>query len=415
MTENRRASYELSQARDVVTRTIRLSADKQIIQRVCVEGNDLPGDAQSVFDQVFLRKRDWRIRGERRPAVRSADLFCGCGGLSLGLREAASAVDRAVEFVLAVDQNAASLNVYQDNFAPEHALQLDIRSVLTGDLGTPASNREIEFRAMAGRVDVLLAGPPCQGHSDLNNHTRRQDIRNKLYERVARFAEIVRPTYILVENVPAIVHSYEDTLCITIKHLSRLGYFTDSGTVNLLDLGVPQNRKRHVLVASLDNARHPKIDDVIAKHKVDQTRDLQWAIQDLEMELGDNPFTSASRYSADNQRRIEYLHRNGLYELPNHMRPPCHQNGHTYKSVYGRLNYSEPAQTITGGFSCPGQGRYVHPTQTRTLTPHEAARLQFFPDSFDFSSVSSRTALATMIGNAVPMKLAYAFSMEYLA
>jgi DNA (cytosine-5)-methyltransferase 1 len=83
--------------------------------------------------------------------------------------------------------------------------------------------------------------------------------------------------------------------------------------------------------------------------------------------------------------------------------------------MYGRLKPHEPAQTITSGFGSPGQGRFVHPTQLRTLTPHEAARLQFFPDFFDFSLAKKKTALASMIGNAAPMKLSYVFGLELLS
>src|SRR5262249_32294085 len=120
--------------------------------------------------------------------------------------------------------------------------------------------------------------------------------------------------------------------------------------------------------------------------------------------------------SQENQQRIKHLHDKGIYDLPNSIRPVCHQNDeHSYRSMYGRILPDEPAQTLTCGFASPGQGRYVHPTQRRTLTPHEAARLQFFPDSFDFSGVPSRKALARMIGNAVPMKLSYAFCLEFLA
>src|SRR5713226_230360 len=84
-------------------------------------------------------------------------------------------------------------------------------------------------------------------------------------------------------------------------------------------------------------------------------------------------------------------------------------------SMYGRLNYDEAAQTITSGFGSPGQGRYIHPTRRRTLTAHEAARLQFFPDSFDFSSVKLRTALANMLGNAVPMLLSFVLVLAIFA
>lgn len=83
-------------------------------------------------------------------------------------------------------------------------------------------------------------------------------------------------------------------------------------------------------------------------------------------------------------------------------------------SIYGRLHWDRPAPTITRGFYCMCMGRYVHPSQRRTLTAHEAARLQFFPDWFDFSPAGSRTKLAIMIGNAVPPKIGFALGLQHL-
>jgi DNA (cytosine-5)-methyltransferase 1 len=108
----------------------------------------------------------------------------------------------------------------------------------------------------------------------------------------------------------------------------------------------------------------------------------------------------------ENQRRVKYLFRKDVHDLPNRLRPPCHRDkDHSYVSMYGRMHWDKPAQTITGGFGSMGQGRFVHPTRPRTLTAHEAARLQGFPDFFDFSSVKGVTALREMIGNAVPPQL----------
>jgi DNA (cytosine-5)-methyltransferase 1 len=126
-------------------------------------------------------------------------------------------------------------------------------------------------------------------------------------------------------------------------------------------------------------------------------------------------FDQTGTPSPVNRQRIEYLFAHKLFELPDAQRPDCHRlQAHSYKSVYGRLRPNEPAQTITTGFLSMGQGRYVHPSQRRTITPHEAARLQCIPDFFHFGSVSSRTALAEMIGNAVPPKLAYILGVELL-
>ncbi len=94
----------------------------------------------------------------------------------------------------------------------------------------------------------------------------------------------------------------------------------------------------------------------------------------------------------------------------------CHRDpNHKYKSMYGRLDWDKPAQTITTGFGSPGQGRYLHPSQLRTLTPHEAARLQFFPDWYDFRSVTKRKRLQEMVGNAVPPKLGYLLTLDVLS
>ncbi|MEL0101230.1 MAG: DNA cytosine methyltransferase, partial [Euryarchaeota archaeon] len=95
------------------------------------------------------------------------------------------------------------------------------------------------------------------------------------------------------------------------------------------------------------------------------------------------------------------------WDLPNHLRPVCHQNGHNYPAVYGRMKWDEPSSTITAGFRSNGQGRFTHPSAKpgRPLTPHEAARIQTFPDWFSFDG-HRPTTMAKTIGNAVPPLLA---------
>jgi DNA (cytosine-5)-methyltransferase 1 len=132
-------------------------------------------------------------------------------------------------------------------------------------------------------------------------------------------------------------------------------------------------------------------------------RSVRWAIGDLLGSANGTVYDSSSLVSKKNAKRIAYLFEKNVYNLPNRRRPLCHRDGnHTYKSMYGRLRWDQPAQTITTGFGSMGQGRYVHPARRRTITPHEAARLQTFPDTFDFGEIESRDALAKMIGNAVP-------------
>ena len=374
-----------------------------------------PDDPHSAFDGAWLRRcRSTHWRPQSGPEVRIVDLFCGCGGLSLGAAEACAALGRSFTPLLAVDKDADSVVVYAKNLHCSQALVSDILDIVDGKLHSAPTDRERGLQQSLGPVDVLLAGPPCQGHSDLNNHTRRSDPRNRLYERVARFAQLTRPTHVIIENVPTAVHDSLGTVQETVQALQTMGYETDSSIVDLSEIGVPQRRRRHVVVASL--SKSPSIAQVIDDRSVRKRRSVMWAIDDLQAESPNGIFTTATHLSDENVKRLAYLYEHDLYNLPNKLRPGCHSHGnHSYKSMYGRLHGDQCAQTITGGFRSPGQGRFIHPTQRRVIIPHEAARLQFFPDFFDFSAVKRRTSLARMIGNAVPMKLSYVLCLELLA
>src|SRR5690606_26715584 len=105
---------------------------------------------------------------------------------------------------------------------------------------------------------------------------------------------------------------------------------------------------------------------------------------------------------------------NVLHDLPDSERPDCHRlKNHSYLAVYGRLYWDRPAPTITRGFAYTGRGRFVHPLEPRTLTPHEAARVQFFPDYFSFGN-ANRSTMQNIIGNAVPPKMGYVAALELL-
>ena len=123
--------------------------------------------------------------------------------------------------------------------------------------------------------------------------------------------------------------------------------------------------------------------------------------------------------SEDNARRVRWLFDNNAYDLPNHERPKCHQEGHSYPAVYGRMRWDEAAPTITGGFLTPGRGRFVHPLRPRVMTPHEAARVQGFPDWFQFQVGEERPLkranLAKWIGDAVPPILGAAAVLAAIA
>ena len=363
-------------------------------------------------DSTFLKRQGAIEISADAPTVRVADLFCGCGGLSLGAREACSQLDRRFVAVWAVDSDPRALKVYRRNFYPIYNSSRPLEGWLPGNPGEPPKHPEKKLQCLIGELDFLLAGPPCQGHSALNNRTRHKDERNRLYSKVGRFVEILEPQHVLIENVPAVVLDKDQSIHRTADHLHNLGYFIDACVVDLSKLGVPQRRKRHILVAS--RLRQPDLSNWLSASK-SGVHTVRWAIGDLEHAGENGLMNAASALSEANRRRVDYLFEHGIYDLPNTERPRCHQNGnHSYKSMYGRLAWDEPAQTITTGFNSPGQGRFVHPSRRRTLTAREAARLQFFPDDFDFSDVRHRSILARMIGNAVPPKLSWIICRELL-
>jgi DNA (cytosine-5)-methyltransferase 1 len=227
-----------------------------------------------------------------------------------------------------------------------------------------------------------------------------------------RFVEIVRPEHVIIENVPGVVHDRRGVVQTARRVLRDLGYNVADGVVAADDVGWPQRRRRHFLAAS--RSSECRVASIGAQYAV-PAPDVMWAIGDLRGSDSDPLFDSAARHSDDNRRRIDYLFRHDVYDLPDAERPDCHRlKSHSYKSVYGRMFPDEPAPTITSGFGSTGQGRFVHPTEPRTLTPHEAARLQGFPDWFDFGRCTKRGALQQMIGNAVPSRLGYVIALELL-
>lgn len=317
-----------------------------------------------------------------------------------------------MEVALAIDSDEDAIRVYSNNFPSSTTMCRDISQILDSPVGMPASWSERKLARLLGQIEIVVGGPPCQGHSNLNNHSRRNDPKNRLYDRVARFAELVKPKHLIIENVQDVLHDRGDVVQTTRSSLQRLGYSVAEAVIDVSLIGVPQRRRRHALVASLE--RQPDLNMLIKDHARD-ARDVEWAISDLVRLRLNSAFDQAAVPTLRNRRRIDFLFRNRLHNLPDRLRPDCHRfKDHSYKSVYGRMYWDRPAQTITSGFRCMGQGRFVHPKVRRTLTAHEAARLQFIPDFFSFEPVLAPTALTKMIANAVPPKLSYVLALELL-
>lgn len=346
--------------------------------------------------------------------INFVDLFSGCGGLSSGINAAAESLGYNALSKLAVDSNKTALDVYARNI-PHRSGSIfngNIEELFGVDILRPPVQKKLSLAESLGKIDVLVAGPPCQGHSDLNNSTRRNDPRNKLYMVCIKAVEILNPDFVVIENVPSVVHSSERVTQNAFKRLRSLGYFVKDLNVNFLDLGVPQARKRHVLIASKSEQF---INSIIVLSERKQIATLGESLSAIEYKEG-SLVNASGKLSETNVSRVKYLFDNNLYDLPNEFRPACHRDKkHSYNSVYGRLSNHLPAQTLTSGYGSMGQGRYIHPTEQRTINSAEAARIQGFPDSFDFSSSLKLTELRKMIANAVPPQLMYILTQMFIS
>ncbi len=380
----------------------------------------------SVWDKTYLLGRmPPAPLISRRTAVRVADVFCGAGGLSFGVFDAVRACGLEPRSVLAVDVSRTALEVYRRNFDPEGYSAENLWTSVTTNYSTrgpriafssaPALLSE-PLAAAHGKVDLLLGGPPCEGHSTSNNRTRRSDPRNMYYVVMPALAVALGAKAVIVENVPGIRHDSRGILEQAKGLFASSGYLVDEFVVDAVRVGLPQTRKRHILLASCGH--QPDVRAAVARVARPQ-RPLRWAIEDLMHVDSHDLFDTPATLSDVNKRRIDYLFDHGEYDLPNEHRPDSHKDGHTYPSIYGRLRWDKPAGTITTGFNTPGRGRYVHPERRTTITPHEAARIQGFPDCFEFRLIDgrapTRTDLAAMIGDAVPPQIGYAAGLAALA
>lgn len=366
------------------------------------------------------------VAAQRRGRIRSLDLFCGPGGLALGFGQAAR--ELGYEFVseAAVDEDAGAVEIYASNHETRQRSSRSVSTLIDFQVRGQADKAKFRYRPeviaddlqdLQGRVDVVLAGPPCQGHSNLNNHTRRTDRRNELYLTVPAFAIATDASMVVIENVPAVIHDRQKVVATTARLLEDNGYAVTTGRFMADRMGWPQTRQRFFLLARKEHA--PLDPSVVQAALAEPTpRSVWWAIQDLLDQRADDPMVPEVELSEENRRRIDWLFDNDEFNLPMSERPECHQDGTTYNAVYGRLFRDKPAPTITSGFMTPGRGRYIHPTQRRTLTPREAARIQGFPDTYVFhpnkAHLSSKAQLGKWIGDAVPMPLGHAAGIAVL-
>ena len=334
------------------------------------------------LDEEFIALQNPRVK-EKPTAI---DLFSGCGGLSLGLKQAGFRVIGAIE----IDQLAAE--TYKANHKSVVLWQEDIRKV-----STAAVMRKLKLRS--GQLDLLAGCPPCQGFSamtTLNGRYTREDPRNDLVLEFLRFVRRLRPKAVMMENVPGLWK--DPRLKQLLAALQSLGYECNFDVLDAADYGVPQRRRRFILLAgrgasiSFGTPSHTRVTVRDAFRKI-QTTSKDDALQIVK-----------ERRSEKVKRLIQLVPKNGGSRLDIGARRQlrCHRKCNGFKDVYGRMSWHEVAPTITGGCCNPSKGRFLHPVKNRTITLREAAVLQSFPPDYFFSLRRGKFPAAEMIGNALP-------------
>lgn len=389
--------------------------DKKFVDARKIEHKTANATADYHRALVDVQERDLNKSSKNEKKLTYIDLFCGGGGLSLGVHQTCSLLNIKPRCLVAVDSDKAALSLLSHHFKPLVALGSSVEDLIRYHIELVGQDPkfliapeilESRVKQFKGKTTLLVGGPPCQGHSNLNNRTRSYDERNLLYYMMPAFAVALDIPHILIENVRNITSATENVVAHTAELLRKHGYNTKEVILEASNFGVAQTRVRHFLVAS-------KKSDLAYINDLGNYKGEVVTFDNINSNC-DTPdnypsiMTSTNSMSAENVRRISYLHNNNIYDLPNSERPNCHREGHTYPSVYGRIKPDEPMGTLTTGFSSPGRGRFIHPHEPRTINIREAARIQSFPDWYwnPVQELSlSKANLCKIIGDAVPPQL----------
>ena len=327
------------------------------------------------------------------------DSFCGAGGLGLGLKRAGFDIlysfDIDEKCIKAINKNKTYFN---------HKAEVqDITNLLGGELLK-------KLNLKRGELFLLAGGPPCQGFS-IQRRGDDVDERNQLVFEYAQLIEELYPYYFVMENVSGIAGKRGKTILETlISDVEAKGYRVHIKLLDAQDYGVPQRRKRYILVGERkDMGDHYVYPDPVKEiHTVRETIGFLPEPPLDGTDHPDYPLHRRDKLSKKNLERINAIHEGqGRDDLPDELLADCHKVDSSiigYRNVYGRMAWDEVAPTITARFDSFTRGKFGHPDQPRSISLREGALLQTFPMDFKFEG--NKVDIARQIGNAVPPVLA---------
>ena len=328
--------------------------------------------------------------------------------MTIGLKRAGFKV------IGAVDSDSMAIRTYKANHEDVYLWESDIRA-----LKMQTVKRELGLRK--GKLDLLAGCPPCQGFSTLrtkNGAYQISDPRNSLLMEFLRFVSELRPKAVMLENVPGLAGN--EKFKTFRNQMKKIGYKDTCDTLDAVDYGIPQRRRRLVYLAALGIEVAPGL---MAKKKR-TVRDAIYALPPAG-DSGDHVHDFKESRSLEVKKRISAIPKDGgsRASLPPKLQLSCHKKTTGFKDIYGRMAWDKPSPTITAGCFNPSKGRFLHPIKNRAITMREAALLQGFPKKYKFPSCISKCTAALLIGNALPpeftrrhaMSLKRAIALNYRA
>lgn len=333
------------------------------------------------------------------------DLFAGAGGATQGLHDAGFTVLGAVE----IDAVAAA--TYRLNHPNVKMWEGDIRAI-------PATEMKRSLGLKTGELTLIKACPPCQGFSSLaeGRLTVADDPRNDLVGHTIRFVRSMMPASVLVENVPGLGRDRRSRELL--ESLRSMGYAARSYVVNAVDFGVPQRRKRYIIVAL--RGLRSELPKALTASDLDTPATVREAFEKLEQSVAPGDPLHQERVPSDIvRRRISAVPVNGSrFDLPIDLQLECHKTlaksgSRAAGGSYGRMRWDEPAPTMTTRCTTAACGSFIHPELDRAITLREAAAIQTFPARYRFSG--SHGSIERQIGNAVPVRMAEGIARTLIA